>query len=424
MTFTDSPPRRRLSVASLSLRGGVLLSIAVFFANVSNYLFHVLAGRWLGPGDYGLLSSVFTLVAIFGVSASSLQAACAKGEALHGTRGMAERKRSRSLRRALGEPLVRIVLAVSVGLSALTVVASPLLGRFFHSNIGPVIGFAVLLPWMGIVSVVFGRLQGLGRFVLFAAVSFSLAVGKLVIGAATIGAGLGATGAVFAIAVTTCAGSMLGLWFVSDVESLPVSVVADDIVRALVALTVFWALLSIDVPLARHWMSADDAGQYAAASVIGKGILWLPDVVALVVFPQLASAVRSGNNSRRIMMQAVAASVGLCVTGCVGLWLVGGLMFDHLYGEGYGQAASLAWKVGIVSVPLAVANLLMFLHLASAGWRWIALPIVVLVAETIGFGLFHGSATAFIVVSFVAAVVLVALLAGAAAMGRDGRTPT
>ncbi len=411
-TGTESPVVRATATSRLAavlLRSGVLLSIAVFFANVSNYLFQVMAGRLLGPDEYGLLSSVFTLVAIVGVSASSLQAATAKGEAIR-REGLLEHTVP-EVNGLIRDPLVRLAFGAGLALGIGVLVLSPLLGRFFHSSTGPVLGFAALVPSLGVLAVVYGRLQGLQRFVSFSVLSLGLAVGKLGLGALAIEIDLGVTGVIFVLAGLGFVGALTGLVLTRHAAILPMTEVGNDVARALIAFTFFWTLLSIDTVVARHWFSADDAGQYAAAAVIGKGILWLPDVVALVVFPQLATAVRAGTDSRRLLGQAVVLAASLCLAGCFALWAVGPFVFRHLYGTGYEEAAGMSWKLGLVSLPFAIANLLIFYHLARPGWAWLVPLGVAGVLELSGFLLLHDSGNQLIAVTAVASLVLMLSLA-------------
>ncbi len=55
-----------------------LLFISSMVVNVSNYLFQVFMGRSLGPADYGILASLFSLFMILSVPAGVLQTVTAK----------------------------------------------------------------------------------------------------------------------------------------------------------------------------------------------------------------------------------------------------------------------------------------------------------------------------------------------------------
>jgi O-antigen/teichoic acid export membrane protein len=407
--------------STISLRGGALLTLAILFANVSNYIFQVLSGRWLGPQEYSLLASVFTLIAIVGVSASSVQAACAKGEAVR--RASLEDPDVERRAGLFDDPLVRSVLCVSVAVGALVTVFSPALGRFFHSSTGPVIGFALLVPSMGLLAIVYGRLQGLERFLGFAALSLGLALAKVGFGGAVVAAGGGVTSTIMTLAVVSTLGALVGLMLTRDAAPLAGRALAGDTARALIAMTIFWALLSVDVPLARHWLDHDRAGQYAAAAVIGKGILWLPDIVALVVFPSLATAVRAGEEAMGLLGKAVALSAGLCLAGCAALFVIGEPMFRILYGEGYSGASDIAWKLGLASVPFSIANLLIFYFLAREEWRWMILLVGVAAGTLTAFVLFHDNTTQFVLITALSALALaVALALGVIATRRSPAT--
>ncbi|HUP73223.1 MAG TPA: hypothetical protein VM282_09255 [Acidimicrobiales bacterium] len=364
----------------------------------------------MGPDEYGLLSSVFTFVAILGVSASSLQAACAKGEAIR-TSALEDAPRAPHTRTLGNDPLTRTVLFTSLTLALAVVAGSPLLGRFFHSSVGPALALGAIIPSLGLLAVAYGRLQGLQRFVPLAILSLGLAFGKLCLGVVGLSLGLGVTGVLILLAILSSGGAVIGLWLTSDVAPLQPGDLTGDVARALVAFTAFWVMLSVDVPFARHWLEHSDAGQYAAGSLVGKGILWLPGVIALVIFPQLAASVWAGTGSRRLLARAVGLSVTLCLAGCAGLFLVGDRFMSELYGVGYSSAATIAWKLGLASIPFAVANLLVFYHLARGDWKWVISLCAVLVGELVAFTFVHDSASHFIAITGFAGLGLTLALA-------------
>ena len=65
--------RVRSDRASTAVRGGALLFAAMAVGNITNYGFTILAGRVLGPADYGVLSALLALVFLMSVLASALR---------------------------------------------------------------------------------------------------------------------------------------------------------------------------------------------------------------------------------------------------------------------------------------------------------------------------------------------------------------
>jgi O-antigen/teichoic acid export membrane protein len=386
------------------MRAGLVLAVAMFFANVSNFLFQVVAGRFLTPDEYGLLSSIFTMIVIVGVATSSLQAAFAKAEVAR--RDLVVLRERRGVGLAFADPLVRTVLVASIGFGLVLVMASPFLGHFFHSAAAPIALFAVLVPAIAMLSLSVGRLQGMERFFGLAVLSIGSALAKLALCGGVLIVGLGVTSVVGMLTLVTVGAATAGLVLTSDSPPLADRAIFSDVARALVALMLFRLLVGVDVPLARHWLEPDVAGQYAAASVIGKGVLWLPDIVALVVFPQLAAAKNSGQDANRLLRRAASLSLAVCLLGTLGLWLFGDIMFDQIFGGEYVGAGSLAWKLALVSTPLALANLFIFFHVAGRGWRWLVWVAVVLAFQIAAFTAFHDTQGQFVVATAFGAIAL------------------
>ena len=87
-----------------------------------------------------------------------------------------------------------------------------------------------------------------------------------------------------------------------------------------------------------------------------------------------------------------------------------------LFGGGYEEAATLAWQLGIVSIPLAVANVLVYFLLSRRGWWWMPAVVVPLLVEVGWLWFAHSSTTDFVLASLASAVALMVLLGAAAAV--------
>lgn len=418
--MTTVKPQASGRTRSFTLRAGLVLTVALFFANVSNFLFQVLAGRFLSLDEYGLLSSIFTMIVIVGLATSSLQAAFAKAEVAR--RDVVVLHEQRGIGLVFTDPHVRTALVASTGFGLVLVAASPVLGHFFHSAAAPIALFVVLVPAIAMLSLSAGRLQGMGRFSSYALLSLSTALAKLALCGGVLIIGLGVTSVVAMLTLVTVGGAIAGLVMTSDSPPLLERGVLTDVVRALIALALFRTLVGIDVPLARHWLPHDLAGQYAAASIIGKGVLWLPEIVSLVVFPQLAAARNGGRDVHELLKRAALLSLAVCLLGTLGLWLAGDMMFDHLFGAAYAGAGPLAWKLALASTPLAIANLFIFFHVAGRLWRWLLWLAVILAFQVAAFALYHDTQGQFVIVTAYGALAL-ALCLGVGALRPRGVVP-
>ena len=63
--------------AAPALRGGGVVLIALVAWNLGNYAFFLVAGRWLGPEDYGLVAALLAATLVVAVPVQALQFATA-----------------------------------------------------------------------------------------------------------------------------------------------------------------------------------------------------------------------------------------------------------------------------------------------------------------------------------------------------------
>lgn len=373
-----TPLRRRLGLSPT-----LVLFVALSFANASNYMFQVVMSRLLGPKDFGLLGGVYSIITVVAVSTQALQTASAKVVA------------ARSVTGASGgeDTVARATMRWGAILTVVTLAASPLLARFLHSGLGPTVGLALFMIPVGMLAIGFGRLQGSEAFVAFAVLSIALAVGRLVVGPAAFIAGLGVTGVVVGSVAVTAAGAAWAVRRTRHVAGAPLDALRGDIGRAGVALILFWVMVSIDVPVARHFLSADAAGQYAVASVIGKAIIWLPGAMSLVMFPRVTTLRERGELTHPPLVRAFVATFVLCTTGVVALWALGPSLIPVFFGGSYGGAVSLAWKAGLACLPFALANLLVFYHLTRGTGRFLVGIGASIVVELVALSVLHDSPT-------------------------------
>ena len=214
------------------------------------------------------------------------------------------------------------------------------------------------------------------------------------------------TRSVTATVVAALVGGVVGWLLVRWREALPwvSSARLDGDVRretlhtthALLAMFVF---TSCDLLLARFVLPAAEAGQYAAGSVVLKIAFWLPQVVAVVVFPRLAQ----GERGTLIKGTVAVVALGLLVT--IGFAVTGPWLLPWLLGPAYSSIATQSWVFGLAGTAEAAAYLLLFSRLAArdrlaAVAVWGAVALLAVAVLTVA----HGSPT-----QIAAAVALVAV---------------
>ena len=406
--------------------GGWLLFASTTFVGLSNFVFHVVVSRLLGPALYGALGSLLGFIMTLTVVVGALQVAVVQAVASVKTEPSAA-VTSESIPLSLRRPM-----AAAVGLSAACVIilsaVSTLVEGFLHlSSSVPIVLFGFFVG-MSIVSLVpQGVLLGRLNFKVVAAAGAAGAVIRIAAAIALVEAGFGLNGAVLASVLST--GVMLGIlaWPLRH-ELLAAAGAHLDVNMSTVALSAAAVsgsagLMGVAPILARHLLSSDAAGYFAAANQASQIALFAPGAVAIVSFPRFAAAAADKLKARRLLVQAMAA-VGLLGGLTAAIMLVAPrLVINVLFGANYRPAAGALRFLAVAGGATAMINLLVYFHLARRSVvstvLWPAVGL--LVAFTM---LLHGGmlTLAAIVATTTLAVLLVMTVAAMRSLGRDEAT--
>lgn len=324
-------------------------------ANMLAYCFNVVVSRSLGPDGYGELGALLGLVIVAAVPAVALQAVVA--------RRLANADTEETPRVAAS--LLKASLAVGGAATLVLLVLAPVVAAYLRLDLSAALWLAISLLPLTIVHAELGVLQGRQRFGAFSVLLVAAAVLRLAAGA-TAAAHDGETPAV--LAATTFGGLVsAGVGALLLRSALPALVhtvrpkaLVVEVSRAAIGLLALATLANIDVVLARHHLSARDAGLYAVGSLFAKAAFWAPQVVVVVVFPRLA-----GSGSRLVLNRAVAVLAGCGAVLTFGTWLLADPVVVGLFGADYGRVAPLLWGFTAMGALLAVGQLLVYEGIAT-----------------------------------------------------------
>ena len=362
-------------------RGAVSLLVAMAGVNVSNFLFHIVISRLLGPAHYGAVGSILSILSLMAVPVGAAQLAVTQAVIGHINNG-----ESFSLSRLIWRAFL-IGLAAMLVFSALT----PTIDGFLHLSLPlPLFLVGAWIPLATVGAVLQGALIGEYRF---RAVAFATFVGggpiRLLFGAGMVVAGFGVSGAVvatiFAQAFST--GSLL---FAArqKVRSQPqgsvVRTTRRDMTLSIGAIGSYTALIGVDTFLARHFFSATVAGQYAAGAVAAHIALFVPGAIIAVTFPHLVSGEGTSVASRKAFTQALKFTALLGVLTAGMLTVLPSLVVHVLFGSRYNGAIAIVGLLAFASAVIGVMSLFIYFHLARRSpvaltpWLGVALAIVLI----------------------------------------------
>jgi O-antigen/teichoic acid export membrane protein len=357
-------------------RAGVVLGVASVLANALGYGLTVLLTRSYGPAEYGALGALLGIGLIGGIPAGGLQYVLARRTA---SRGLARGQNERAgLRLALGTGAV---------LGALVIALSPVADAFFHlGSAWPAVWLgAMLLPYV-VQGALLGSLLGHERYGAFAGGQVLTAGARFAAGVVTAALSLSVAGAMAALAVGTLLAALM-LWWICgpstwSIPGRPRDLLLDA-VRACSAIAGVIVLSNLDLLLARHFLSPDESGAYALASLFGKACLWGAQFVPVLVFPRLA---RDGAG-RGLLVRSAGAALAVGMAGILLAAVAAGPVVRAVAGDdpGYDQAVALAVPFAVLGTLWALVQLGLLAAVAAGDprpsrllWAVVALEALVI----------------------------------------------
>lgn len=337
------------------------LLIGVIIQNAGNLIFHAFVGRYLSASDYGALGTVLSLMILLAVPLGALQAAAAAVVASNGWS-------AKSIRHMIWQSTYW-----SLGIGFLTLLASPVITSFFH--LSTVLDAALLAPYVAVslaLAIARGMLLGDKR-ITATAVSFVLStVVRL-----TIGIGMavlwGVTGALLGTVLGEAAALALCGWFIlrrkSDPDARSGVLAIRPVMVSGIAIGGLFIFTTVDLFLARHYLSGPESGSYVAAATIAKTVLALPAAALSAGFPRLVAASQNLVAWKSELRRTFVVVVGLAVAAGLVIALLPRLVITILYGSTeFQDATSLVQVLALVAGFSSIISVLTYASLARGSW--------------------------------------------------------
>jgi len=360
--------------------------------NVANLVFNVLMVRLLSPGNFGALAALVGTMAIVGIPASALLNGFLKFAADFTSRNELGKLRY------LWASSLRFTGLLGVIAMIIAIVAAGPITTALHVNQPEAFIFLLLSIPIGLMAFINrGLVQGLERFEIYALSLGAEGITKVIAGFFLVTVGLQLNGAALAISIAAIA-ALVSTW--PGVHHLrreePVRFQRRTLLQfsalALVVTLVGTVFLNADFIVAKRFLSADNAGAYAAVSQLAKTILYIVSAIATAMMARVARIHAEGGDDRPVLIQALkftgAASLAIfAVCAAAPRWVLG------LYAPRYVGSVALLLPLSEAMLLYALANVLIYYFLSIGSTR-IVWALVVSAFAFVGLlSLQHGSAS-------------------------------
>jgi O-antigen/teichoic acid export membrane protein len=358
------------------------------------YVFYFIASRNLGVERYGTLSALLSaslLLSVFATVGTTIIVRFAAEFDAVGDAG--------KLRR-----LCDIVILWCGGTTLIFAIAGYAfrepVSRFLHVEDATLIELTALMAALNIVlPVMRGVLQGAQRFTAFAASTLVETFGKTMIGVALMVAGLGIAGAITGIVVGFAIAA--GYTYIQLRRSFPAPPDRMRIdIRRLVATTggiacsIFGVttLMFFDVILAKHYLTAKEAGLYGAAALAGRALYMVISFLPTVLLPKATARAASGQSVRRLLFQAAMTAMGFSLAVLALYGLFPNFVIRVFAGAAYASAAPLVFPLAGAAALLGMANLLISYKVGLHRFDFIVPLLVIMTGEIAAIAYVHNRA--------------------------------
>ena len=349
--------------------------------NVVNYVYHVVMGRILGPVDYGVLASIFSLLYIISIAPLSTSVAIVKF--------ISSAKNTKEVS-VIYYGIKNFIFKVAIGSSIVVLILSFPVAKFLHiQNIWSVV-FVVPILFFSLVTLVNqASLQGVLEFIGVVGPNLVSGIVKLLLGLVFVFMGWSVAGAVGAVAIGAIVAYLYSALLFKKIikKGKPGEFKLGPFLKyafpVLLQALAFTSFFTVDVLLVKHFLPAFDAGLYAALSTLGKIIYFAATPIAGVMFPIVAGRHSKGESYKKVLLASLAATVviSLLIVGVYGLFPQ--IAIGVLFGSKYLSAQKeLVW-MGVFMTFYTVSYFLTNYLLSIGKTRVVIFPIIAAIAQAV-----------------------------------------
>ncbi|MEK7532808.1 MAG: glycosyltransferase, partial [Patescibacteria group bacterium] len=378
-------------VRSKQILGGGALVFASLLSNIMNFLYNAYLGRHANLVDFGVISLIGSFLYITHVPFGSFSKTMTHTSAyLLGQYQTPVREFWIATRKN--------TIKWSFAIAVLWLLASPALNTFFHTQ--SLIPYILFTPvWMlgALLAVDGGFLGGNLKFPQLAIISVSEALSKLLFSYAFVQLGL--TGYVYASVPLSMIISFSLAWLLArriratkevslpqSAFRMPKKFFATSILLSLSSIT----FLSMDLLLAKHYLSPANAGSYSFLTLAGKMVFFLSSIFGQFTVPLISRDVGAGKKSR-IFGKLLMLIIGINFLGFLVFGVFGFVTVPLLWGP---NTASIIPYLPIYTLAMACYSLSGFIITYRQIRRQYAFPIagfIFSLIQVLGMYLFHNS---------------------------------
>lgn len=346
------------------LKGSFIIFIGSIIVGFGNYLFQIIMGRMLGPEDFGILAALLSISLIIAIPTQAINHVLAKYTSQFEGEGKNEN--------IWPFIIFAIKKASYYGIlaSIFFIALSPLIANFLHiPSVIPVIilGFFFLFSFLKPIGM--GALRGLQKFTDLTKANILFVFLKILFAIALVYFGFGVNGAIFSLVI----GAIIFILYIfakllfcknNHKENFKEYKFLKFVGPVLFATICLVVLYNIDVILAKHFLSSEEAGYYAVISLLGKIIFFATGAIGTVIFPIASKRFNQGKDTTNLFKLglSIVSIISIIITAIY--FILPKLVVKTLFGATYLAIIPYTGLIGIIFIIYSLINIIVLYNLS------------------------------------------------------------
>lgn len=339
------------------IRGSIILFVTFGIFNVLNFIFQSSMARMLGPIEYGVFAAITAIIYFVATLSESVQIIVAKY-----TSAFNVEKKIGKIHYLINKIFGR-GMKTSVKIFLFLIPFFILFSYFLKINIFLVLLTGSMIFSIFLLPVTRGVMQGMKKFDVLGINMILEGILKVIISIILVLSGIGVYGAVMGIIGGTLIAFLISLISIKDVlngkkEDADISKIYSYSPSVLYAIFIILLMQSLDVLIAKSIFTAELAGQYAVANLMGKIIFFGTVAISKTMLPLSAERFEKGVKTNKLFNKALILTLLLCVSTIAIYGIFSELVVTILFGEEYLEISSIILNIAIAFTFISLANLI------------------------------------------------------------------
>jgi len=342
------------------VRGGTIFFISGLLANFMSYFYRIAMGRMLGPATFGELIAIISMFLILSTLAAPFQEVGARYAAVYQARNSLSN---------IGEFFLNFSFA-GILVGTILLKFGMIFKQFFirFLNLSSLSNFYFLLMIVFtffIVSVGWGILHGLQRFLQLGVSQLVDSFGKLIFGVVFVLLGFKLTGALAGILVSMFLSYAVVLYFCRDVVGGEKNKIREEtkvknrevikyMVLSFLTLLLLNIFLNIDVVLAKRYFSEHETGIYSGVATLGQATFLMGQLLGGIIFPIAVYQKEKKGDYITPFKTIMGIGILILVLTCLVFFLFPGFLIKLFLGPRYLEGAPFLGYYGAIMGTLGL----------------------------------------------------------------------